>query len=205
MNKRLFRDCLVLFFAASLFCFSSCKDDDNDSKKEDQAQASGDNQKAASSQPAAPIVAMVNIKLDTLYVDRTTFENVPNGKLVFSFTFTPQDQLTMHGWHATNPAGTKFNKAPSIRLVNGKASTITAGPGIYFNNIVLQQSQRVAIEKILKAKNANYVVFAPMLVDQYSIGYNVFVSSTPPTMAMGIMALDPTGEDANPSPPKSYN
>lgn len=204
MDKNFIRNSFRLFLTATLFCLFSCKNDDKNSRKEESA-IPRDSNTAQVASTATTQPAFIGGKLDTLFVERKTFENVPNGKLVFSFTFTASGQLTLHGWHAINSGGTRFNPKPSLELENGSTSSLSYGPGTYFGNVVLQQNQRVAIEKKLAGLNANYVVFVPQQIESNNIGYKIYVSSTKPLMAMGVMALDPTGEDANPSPPKSYN
>ncbi len=145
-------------------------------------------------------------KLDTLYIESSTFTSLPKGPLVFSFAFRGKDALTLYGWIDKKGQGKKqpdFNNSPDIKLLKAKASTLSYGPNVIFGNLVITKQEVEKIEKALADLKAKYVLFAPKKVGD-SIAYDIYVTKDDP-MALVKIAPDPTGVEANPTPPKPWD
>ena len=172
----------------------------NDEKKNDSGSAT-DTTTAEPKKAAA--AGLTSGSLDTLYIGRAAFDTINNGsKLVFSFTFTPTDELTLHGW-LFKGAGTKeFDSLPNIKLQNGGASRYTYGMGTYFGNVVLKSNDYNKLKIALNDATIKYVVFAPIKYGD-NIGYKVCVSRDDPGL-ISVATVDPIDAELNPSPPKNY-
>jgi hypothetical protein len=150
---------------------------------------------------APPAAALLTPgRLDTLYIERQTFDNLQMGtKLFFSYTFKAADSLTLHGWVLKQ--GNKFDSLPNIKLKNTNASPLTYGVGTYFGNIIVTSTEFNKIKTAL-IPAMNYVLFAPVLQGN-NISYRIFVSDKLFTPKAQILVIAATGAVANPSPPKS--
>jgi hypothetical protein len=143
--------------------------------------------------------------LDNLWVKKSDFNSLDKDKkVVFSFTFQPNDTLTLYGWSCKGALGScngTYYTNPDIKLLKGITSGISYGPQVYFGNIILHKN---AVKKIVNGfKTYTYVVFVPQNNGGF-ITYKIFVTNDDPTQSIKALVLDPTGEDANPSPPKDY-
>ena len=171
----------------------------NDDKKNDSGSATD----TTTADPKKAAAGLTSGSLDTLYIGRAAFDTINNGsKLVFSFTFTPTDELTLHGW-LFKGAGTKeFDSLPNIKLQNGGASRYTYGMGTYFGNVVLKSNDYNKLKIALNDATIKYVVFAPIKYGD-NIGYKVCVSRDDPGL-ISVATVDPIDAELNPSPPKNY-
>jgi hypothetical protein len=73
---------------------------------------------------------------------------------------------------------------------------------MYFGNLVIHQSDFTTIRNKVNSGNYTKVLFVPKIVNSH-IGYDIFVGKD--DQQMSVLAVDPTGTEANPSPPKNYN
>ena len=159
--------------------------------------------------PAAPSTAFLTSGyLDTLYIEKAAFDTIGAGsRLQFSFVFIDPDTLTLHGWllrQGGGPSHKQFDSLPNIKLVKGKPSGISYGPGTYFSGVSLSPSEYNKLKNALTA-TTRYVVFAPYIYGK-AVGYKIFITNDDISVAAdpGVNVMDPTGADANPSPPKNY-
>ena len=173
----------------------------NDDEKNDSGSAT-DTTTAEPKKAAA--AGLTSGSLDTLYIGRAAFDTINNGsKLVFSFTFTPTDELTLHGWLFKGAGGKDFDSLPNIKLQNGGASSYTYGMGTYFGNVVLKPTDYNKLKIALNDAAIKYVVFAPIMYGN-NIGYKVCVSKSDPGI-LSVTTVDPVEDvELNPSPPKNY-
>lgn len=183
-----------------LFLTTACNNNSGDEKKTDEPSA--DSSEKESADPInQPQQALTGGTLDTLWTDSLSFANLPKKKVVFVFTFRALDTLTLHGWAAEKD--TIFNPDPDIKLLKGRASTLSYGDGMYFGNVILKKAHVAHIKKALIREKAQFVLFAPRIVNSTHVGYTIFVSKEQPNIAKEFVPL-PTGVIANPSPPKNY-
>ncbi|MEP7372208.1 MAG: hypothetical protein ABI675_02395 [Chitinophagaceae bacterium] len=185
----------ILFFTAA--CNNGA-----DEKKADEKSATDATEKKSADELNPHQQVLTTGSLDTLWVDSLSFTQLPDSqKVVFVYTFLPQDTLTLHGWSAKKDS--VFGPNPDIKLLKGHAGTLTYGNGLYFGNVVLKKNAVKNIQKALKGNHAKYVLFAPQMVDATHIGYTIFLSIEHPAIAKEF-AVIATGAAANPSPPKTY-
>jgi hypothetical protein len=113
----------------------------------------------------------------------------------------------MHGWQCKNNlAGNctgKYDANPAIKLSNGAATTEPYGPDTYFGNIILMEKSVKNIKDNFCNTYAN-IVFVPKRVGA-TIVYTIYATNDDPTKSIKALTLDPTGDEANPSPPKNFN
>jgi hypothetical protein len=192
-SKVMHRCMLLLSF--SLLLATSCKNEDN--KKNSGEQTLSDSSKAT-----PPKAAFTGGTLDTLWIASGNFASKPE-KIIFSVTIDANDHLNIHGWNVKAGAN-QFDTDPNYKLSIGKASTLKYGPDMYFGNMVLQQSDVNKIIQKINQGRYEYVVFAPTIINNNHIGYQIFVSHNSPALTGNVLSIDPTGTDLNPSPPKNY-
>ncbi len=179
----------ILLFIA-LFFISSCNSNTEEEKKQDNATIT-----------PPKTESLTTGALDTLYIEKSAFENIQGSqpKLVFSFIFTNPDTLTLHGWLYKNP----FNQQPDMKLKYfNRAVNINYGIGNYFGNVVLLPTDIARIKQALTPA-MNYVLFAPKL-DGNTIKYEILVTDKLRVSKDAILVVSAIGVDANPSPPKNY-
>ncbi|MEO6404805.1 MAG: hypothetical protein ABIY51_14305, partial [Ferruginibacter sp.] len=93
-----------------------------------------------------------------------------------------------------------YNPTPDVILQKGhKDATLTYGPGKYFGNLVLNDVNK--IQKLITDNGYSYVIFAPQYYNNH-VSYKIFLSMEAHLLEPKTMAIVPTGDDANPSPPK---
>lgn len=140
--------------------------------------------------------------LDTLWITADSFKTLPNKKVVFSFAFRDPDTLTLYGWYCRGVicVGSYDNQdRPDVGLTKGHQSPVAYGPNVTFGNIILSDVKKI---KNMIGTKYRYVVFAPERYGDF-IKYVIYLSNDDPAL-IKVLALDPTGVEANPSPPKSY-
>lgn len=197
---------LGIYFSFALFLLLSCNDNNTDTKPTTPAADTGKKAETPTVPPAT--TAALSGYLDNLYILSTDFNKL-SGKqnVVFSFYFAPGDKITLRGWQCKNNAigncTGKYNANPDISLTNAIATTEPYGPDTYLGNIILAEKSVKNIKDNFSNKYT-YVVFVPKRIGA-SIEYSIFVTNDDPTKAVKALVLDPTFEDANPSPPKNYN
>ncbi len=143
--------------------------------------------------------------LDTLYIESIVFKNLPKSSLVFSFAFRTKDTLTLYGWSCKNNVVGKctgFDTNPNIKLIKYGKSGIAFGPAVNFGNVTLLKDEIRDIKTKLGTA-FKYVVFVPNL-NQGFVHYSIFVTNDNLAQEK-LLALDPTGIEANPSPPKGFD
>jgi len=172
----------------------------------DKEVAKTDADSAAKVAPAqmAPVQAagITSGYLDTLWTDSENFDTLKIRRLVFSFVFGQLDTLTLHGWLETQNPNKQFDTDPNVQLKKGGATQFMYGPGTYFGNEVLAQSDLKHVQIILRSEKALFVLFVPTKIGN-NIYYEIFVSKTMP-FAPDKKFTTPTGSGTNPSPPKNY-
>ena len=142
--------------------------------------------------------------LDKLYIEATTFKSLAKSSLVLSFAFRTNDTLTLYGWSCDNNIFgncKKFNPYPNIKLIKYGSTSIEYGPELTLGNLVLFKEEIKTIKE--KLETYKYVVFIPLL-NKGNIDYSIYVTNDPPEKSK-VLALVPTGIEANPSPPKGYD
>lgn len=201
MTKQFFSCKFPLLFFIIIILTAGCNNNKDDDKKNGVEPPMTDTGKMTAVTPVQQDVTTCSGKLDTLWADSLAFTKVPNGKTVFAFTFGNKDTLTLHGWDAKGLLQNGFDSIPDIRLIKGKASNLTYGPGTYFGNVILNDVKE--IKKLLKKENAQYVLFAPQKIGEH-ISYEIFLSKEDPNNLKTLFAPIDTKLYANPSPPRKY-
>jgi hypothetical protein len=191
-----FKSNMVLLFVLSItFLIIACN---NASEKKAETNDTTVTNSGQLNQPTA----LASGKLDTLVIDSASFVKLPDTtKVVFVFTFKPNDTLTLDGWTAKQD--TIFTTDPDIELIKYAPSTLSYGNGIYFGNVILKKREVKKIKNMLNNQQAHSVLFAPQLVNGKHIGYEIFLSleHLPAERLKNAIA---TQTFANPSPPKNY-
>ncbi|MEO7266351.1 MAG: hypothetical protein ABIW38_15650 [Ferruginibacter sp.] len=137
--------------------------------------------------------------LDTLWITAAEFANLDKNKANFIFYFGTMDTITVHGWKDKG-GPTPFNATPDVKLIKGKKdATLSYGPGTYFGNLVLLDVNK--LQKLIQDSAYNFVIFAPKKLSSH-VYYKVYLSKEAHTLDYKTMAIVPSGDDANPSPPK---
>ncbi|MGB3008332.1 MAG: hypothetical protein WBC06_17585 [Chitinophagaceae bacterium] len=193
-----------LLICITLFLIASCNN-------------GGDEKKVAANGGADTISKTIEVKeesskamsiagtLDNLWVTKSDFNKLDKDKkVVFSFTFQPNDTLTLYGWSCKGALGNcngTYYTNPDIMLKKGISSGVTYGPKVFFGNIILRKN---TVKKIVNGFNTyTYVVFVPENNSGF-ITYKIYVTNDDPTKSIKPFVLEPTLEEANPSPPKDY-
>jgi hypothetical protein len=83
----------------------------------------------------------------------------------------------------------------------GKESNVQLGPNAVLGNVVILKEGIEPIKKAI-AKGYQYVVFVPQMDGEY-IKYKIYVTNDDPRAAFAPAALQDTGIETNPSPPKN--
>ena len=198
---------IVSFFFSIFFLLSSCGNDDTTTTNTNTAVTTDTAVSTdAPTATAIPVVkaAALTGRLDTLWGDAAVFKNLPNGrKLVFSFTFRNPDTLTLYGWPCQNNNCTsQYATDPAIKLIKGKPTAYDYGPKVIFGNVIIDKRD-VAKIKTKIGTVYNSVAFAPENDGEY-VKYKVFVSiDSVESLVARKFAVEPTGIEANPSPPKN--
>ncbi|MGB3008333.1 MAG: hypothetical protein WBC06_17590 [Chitinophagaceae bacterium] len=192
-----------LFIFITLNLMSSCKNGDGDKKATEDSVSATDSKSTEVKQEEAKAMAIAGT-LDNLWIEISEFKKLDDKKrLIFSFAFRKKDALTLYGWSCSKKGSDSctFSTNPDIKLKNGQASGISYGPEVFFGSIILHR-------KSIKYLQNNFnqyrnFVFVPENNAGF-ITYKIFVTNDDPSQLALILALDPTGEEANPSPPKDY-
>jgi hypothetical protein len=108
----------------------------------------------------------------------------------------------LHGWLLKGGTGAPYDSLPNLKLSNGRPSGLTYGVETYFSSVVLTPTQYNKLKTAL-TPGTRYVLFAPKLYGN-NIGYTIYITNVDISVATGaeIFAIDPTGAEANPSPPR---
>lgn len=203
MRKHLnFKEITFFLF---VFFVSSCASDDKKSDDTTNATAStateaSTNSAAVAEKKAAAFTGM----LYNLWAIATEFKDLKDKKkVVFSFTVRDTDNLTLWGWQCQNNNCTdNFSKVPDIEMSVGAESNVQFGPNVVLGNIVILKDD---VELIKKAIDKGYqnVVFVPQMDGEY-IKYKIYVTNdNPAKVEFAALALQDTGVETNPSPPKN--
>jgi hypothetical protein len=194
---KLNRFSLSILFA--LFLITACNNK-GDEKKTGEGPATDTSKTVSQINPAS--ASLTSGPLDTLWTDSLSFAQLPEKKIVFVFTFRQNDTLTLHGWSAEKDS--IFTTDPDIRLIKGHSGSLKYENGMYFGNVVLKKGHVKAIQKALNKEKAQFVLFAPELVNGNHIGYDIYLSKEDPAGLVHVLGVIATGLQANPSPPKTY-
>lgn len=183
---------------------ASCASDDNKSDDTTNAAASTTTGTSTSTAPAAePKTAALTGTLHNLWAIATEFKDLQNNKkVVFSFTFRDPDILTTWGWQCKDANCTdNFSKVPDIEMNMGQATNVQYGPNVVFGNVVILKGGVKPIKDAID-KGYQYVVFVPQMDGEF-IKYKIYVTNDDPKAAFTPQALQDTGIETNPSPPKN--
>jgi hypothetical protein len=197
-----FRDIVLFLFV--IFIMASCASDDNKSDDTTNATASTTTGTSTSTAPAAePKAAALTGTLHNLWAIATEFKDLQNNKkVVFSFTFRDPDILTTWGWQCKDANCTdNFSKVPDIEMNMGQATNVQYGPNVVFGNVVILKGGVKPIKDAID-KGYQYVVFVPQMDGEF-IKYKIYVTNDDPKAAFTPQALQDTGIETNPSPPKN--
>ncbi len=197
MKKQLFLKVFSFILMLTVFVLASCNENAGGKNNTASATNTGEKNTAATTPP----VAFISGTLDTLWTDSLSFTKLKKAKAYFAFYAGTNDTFTLHGWEASGLIPGSYNTPPDIKLVKGRASTITFGTDTYFGNVLLKDVSD--IQKKLKTNNAKYVLFAPEKNGAY-ISYKIFLTNDTPPALIKTFAIINTGSEANPSPPKTY-
>ena len=198
MTKKI-KNAGIMCALAFVLLLNACKNDDKtDTGDTTTAATTASSPTTATATKAATLSGL----LDTLWVTAADFKNLDNKKLVFSFTFRDPDTLTLFGWSCKGViCNGSYNTDPDIKLIKGHQSAVNYGPKVIFGNVILQANEVSTIKKKI-GTTYSYVVFVPVNDGEF-IRYDIYVSNDDPSL-IKVLVLDPTGVDANPSPPKTY-
>jgi hypothetical protein len=140
--------------------------------------------------------------LDILYMDATSFKNLPTGKRVFFIlTYINPDIVTLSGW-ATTPSGS-FNDPPIV--LNKSGSIIINEDTVYVGNVKLDPNDVQNVKNDINSTGAINVLFTPSLSPTYThhIQYTISLTKDDPAKTKNPAIIPTTGTViANPSPPK---
>ena len=178
----------------------SCSDDKDDSKSE----ATTTDAASETEKPELQLAPLIGGTLDTLWIASASFPNNPE-KIVFSFSIDANDNLKLHGWKV-KAGPNQFDDAPNYILTNaGQHKGGTYGADMYFDNIILQQNDVAKIRTAINQGNYTKVLFVPKKigVNLAHLAYDIFLGKDGP-QPLDVLVVDPTGLEANPSPPKNY-
>ena len=197
MTKRSVLINFYVLFLAILFISVGCNNDRGTEKTIPSESAAV----PTASVPPPVTAGLTGGILDTLWITAANFKLLNTNKALFIFYFGTNDTVTVHGWKDKGGVD-PFSTSPDIRLLKGYADAVlTYGPGTYFGNLVLKNINQL-IKKI-DDNQASYVLFAPQKTNNH-VSYKIFLSKEPHMITPKTMALIPTGDEANPSPPKTY-
>jgi len=200
MRKFIYQLSFISFFSWLLIVIVSCKDAKETGQPGTLTISDTNNKKTVVAE--APAAALIGGTLDTLWISNTDFPANPE-KIIFTFTIDASNELKLHGWKVKNGSN-QFDPTPNYRLTNaGQHKSSTYGPDMYFGSIVLKSSDVQTIINKIRQGNYTKVLFVPKVTDGH-IGYNIFVGKDD-GQQISALAVDPTGTEANPSPPKNYN
>jgi len=206
--NRYFNFCGTALFFFVLLSISSCKDDKDENTTGTNTSAITSTDATAPKNAATTTAtdgqksAALTGTLDTLWIEASEFKKLKQRKLVFSFAFRDTDTLTLYGWTCKGAICVgSYNTDPDIKLKKGQPSTVSYGPNVIFGNIVLQGDDVKEIQRKLVAPYT-YVIFIPKNLGE-GIAYDIYIASGKSALIQDF-ALEDTGIDANPSPPKIY-
>jgi hypothetical protein len=200
MTKHFFFKKYYVIFLLPLFILGGCNNDKETDKTNTAEPVTSET--TSTETAAAPIAAgLTGGKLDTLWITAPEFKLLNTNKALFIFYFGTMDTVSIHGWKDKGGAD-PFNTDPDIKLLKGHPDAVlTYGPGTYFGNLVLKNVNQL-INKI-NNNQATHVIFAPKKLGDH-VYYDIFLSKEPHLLSPKPFALIPTGDVANPSPPKTY-
>lgn len=162
----------------------------------------GSEKKMASKQESA--VALTGF-LDTLWTYSTTFNNLPKGKIVFSFSFWLPDSITLHGWDARGAKEDSFKTDPAIKLFKGRPTAEVYRGGTYFGNEILNGKDNETIKRWIDSLKTPYLLFIPEK-DGEHIKYTIRPTKKYPLTGAASDKAEYilTAISTNPSPPRQY-
>lgn len=196
MEKQIFLLKYCVIFLFSLVLATGCN---NEEKKNDNPPLT-DNKNKKDEVKEPPTSNFISGILDTLVISATNFKKLTKNKASFIFYLGGLDTVTLHGWE--NKGGTiQYNTPPDVRLIKGNPSGLTYGLGTYFGNVNLGKVNKIITD--INSNNATHVLFAPQKIGSH-VGYKIFLSKDDPFTLAHLFAIIPTGEEANPSPPRNY-
>lgn len=201
MRKFFVQFSIVIFSSCLFLVIVSCNDGGDKPGTDTPASTDSDIKTDVTPAKTPAAAALIGGTLDTLWISSTDFPLNPE-KIIFSFTIDPNNKLKLHGWKVKNGPD-QFDPTPNYKLTNGgQHKSSTYGPDMYFGNIVLMLNDVATIRNLIRQGGYTKVLFVPGVTDGH-IGYKIFVGKD--DQQMSILAVDPTGTVANPSPPKNYN
>ena len=187
----------LLLFSVLVFLFTAC----DSAKDEKDTTAPATDVSREATEPSVSPMRLTPGKLDTLWIAAADFKKLDKNKANFIFYFGTNDTITVHGWKDKGGAD-PYNTPPDVQFIKGNADTaLTYGPGTYFGNLVLDRVN--IIRNKLISGNYSHIIFAPKKIGNH-VYYKIYFSDEPHVNPIGIMALYPALEDANPSPPKKF-
>ncbi len=78
---------------------------------------------------------LIGSPLDTLWVEASTFSNLPKKNLAFRFYINNDEKLVMDGWSVKNKNDYPLN--PTLKLSVGRQSSTLYNAGDYLGNLLL--------------------------------------------------------------------
>lgn len=122
----------------------------------------------------------------------------PATKLIFSHSFDALGPVRLSAWVLDE--NDNFEEGRRIDLHNNGPSGTDNIAGLVFGNVVLKPGQLGKIRKELRQnKGASYVIFRPVIIEGYFVGYKIGISES-----KAVAADFAEFAEANPSPPKVY-
>jgi len=189
-----------LFIPVVMFLAVACNNK-ADEKATERKDTTADTTTSAS-QASQPTPAITGITLDGLYTEATSFNNLPNKKVVFALTFINPDIKTLSGWPTSNGS---YSNNPEIQLKKGSASVVLNQDTAFVGNVMIDQNEVKRVKDTIAKYNATYVLFTPRSSPEPKyrnhIVYDISVTQDNPALVKTPQATT-TEVIANPSPPK---
>ena len=195
MRKPFFLIPYSVLFCIALMLLVGCNNDKGTDKGTAANPATGDTGKTTAKSLAPVIAGLSSGVLDTLVISATEFLKLDRNKALFIFYFGTLDTISLSGWK--DKSGT-FNTPPDVRFIKGNPTAIPYGPGTYFGNLVLKNVNQLRTR--INTNGATEVIFVPYKSGDH-VSYRIFLRE-PDSLKVGILSINPTGDEANPSPPK---
>jgi len=157
------------------------------------------------------------VTLDRLYIDATSFKNLPPPpggpkRIFFVLTYVDPNIITLSGF-PTTPSGPgsgpgAFDPNPAIMLKKAAGPPIIIpGNPVYVGNLVLDPDEVNEIKRNIAQTGAAYVLFDPMPSSQYPnhVQYVTGYTKVDPGVNANPALIPPLAGTVtlNPSPPKS--
>jgi hypothetical protein len=188
----------LLFVSIIVFLGITC----NNKPEEKATEKKDTTDTTSTSQTTQPKSTFTGTTLDILYMDATSFKNLPGGKRVFFIlTFINPDIVTLSAFASTSSGS--FNDPPIV--LNKGGSIILNEDTTYVGNVKLTPNEVQNVKSDINVTGATNVLFTPSLSPTYPhhIQYTISLTKDDPAKTKNPAIIPTAGTViANPSPPK---